>query len=179
MPLKAPISAVEIQIFISSSSAPDVEPSRNRIQQLIDVVNAAFTSVGSTWRVQARHWEAEMAQKAVTENLNDLFIRIALDCHHTVALLAKDLRQGTKGEILAVLDHSDIGLSVLIFPPGGDINAIDADLSKFLSDYGNRLLYKVCGAADSDDAWLILTETVLQAVFRYTFKPEESYVESR
>jgi hypothetical protein len=96
-----------------------------------------------------------------------------------VALLVKELRKGTKEEILAVLDHRDVGLSVLIFPPNGDMDAVEPDLSQFLSDYGDRLLYKDCGAAESDTAWLVLTETILQTVFRYTFNSEASYVESR
>lgn len=177
--MKPPSSVFEVKIFISSSSQEEVLPLRERIKNLVAVVNQQLLNCRLTLRVITVYWEGVAAQRALTGHPNDEFIQMAVECNHTIALLVRSLRPGTEEEILAVLNTTDVELSVMIFPPGGDMTSIDDDLNQFIVDHGDDIIYQNCGSVDSDTAWLSLTGTVLFAVFRHFTNSGGAYFEER
>ena len=149
------------------------------MRDLVNVVSQTLISSGAEMRVAPRFWEGESARRGSTGHINDEFIEIARRCQHVIALLVTHLRNGTKEEIEAVLEDPDIQISLLVFPPNGDLNNSDDEVRELLAKYKEINGYTVCGDPAEDQAWIELTKVVLFAVFRYLTQEDEPMYETR
>ncbi|MDX6653229.1 MAG: hypothetical protein QOJ38_2010 [Solirubrobacterales bacterium] len=109
-------------------------------------------------------WEDALAQRLEGESVNALFVRMALQCHATIALFKTRLGAGTREEVEALLalppEHRK-PLSIVRFAleDGEEPTEDPSPLDEFLAGIGTgeKVLYASTGPIGSDDAYLKLT----------------------
>lgn len=172
-----PVNAIDL--FISSSTEDEAEHLRERMDMTITAFNEELFRAHTGLTVRPTYWRMVAAQKSPTDHLNDIFIELAVASMRTIVLLVRELGDGTREEIEAVLP-TDAELSVLFYPPGGDANKASTELRDFLDAHSGELLYNNCGDPYGPDAWKHLVKVLLNEVLgRMAAQAAEAGYESR
>ncbi len=149
---------------------------------LVRTVSTQFEIADSPFRFRIDRWEDHAPQRAVTENLNDEFVRCAKRSHLTLVLLLNEVRPGTREEIEGVLSETTTQLAVLRFKEEDGDEIDDEDLRKFLQANRKKFLYKEVAGPDSDEAlqaiMMVLAQVVADVVTAWQ-APEEPLSEER
>jgi hypothetical protein len=166
-------------IFLSSGS--DAIHLRNRVDLLVRTISTQFQAARSPYRFEIDRWEDHAAQRAPTDNLNDIFVQCAKDSHLTLVLLLNEIRPGTREEIEGVLSEENAQLAVLRFKKNDNDELADKELQKFLLDNRSKLLYKEVLGPDSDEALAAIIAVLARVVAEVTGGqvPEEPLSEER
>jgi hypothetical protein len=165
MKLRPPTNVDQYTLFLSSSDQPETKKLRKRVKTLIDDVISPelrrFPEAEVALVVDM--WEREAPQKAPTGgNPNDRFVSLARESALTLVLILDELRNGTKEELEAALDETEVELAVLAFAPP---KATPAEKLKALDDYFDKIksevLYDRRLSPNSDDAWFGLVKILV------------------
>lgn len=161
MQLAAATPVPTLRVFISSGD--DAADLRERVTGLIEkAVNSQLRDLDIDLRLQVDRWEDTAADtNAAGEGTNARFVRRALDCDLTLALLLKKLGPGTREEIEATLSAGK-ELKVLWFVPKG--SRPRSQVARFLEPLGERIYYDKTGRPDDDESWHGIVRVLLQIV---------------
>lgn len=129
-----------LTVFVSSSSEQQANLLREHVKARAQAHSEALRRAGSSLILETHMWEQVPAQQVPNGTVNNLFVKMALASHCTLALLVKELRPGTREEIEAVLSvaPNDVLLSVMYFPPNGNKSESNSDLIAFVEGLEER-----------------------------------------
>lgn len=146
-------------IFLSSSD--EVAFLRDRVEDLIRKSFTVALSLYSNAQVSIVRWEQAVAGGLPGETLNDVFVRTALECHHTLVLLMTHLGPGTREEVEAVV-KANKPLSIVRFelPKGHSSEHDPREIDAFIDALGKPYMYERCGPPNSVSAWQGLSKTL-------------------
>ena len=162
------------------SSGDDARDLRDLVDNLVrEAVNAELDAAGVPVRLIIRRWERTAPGKAVDEDVNARFVRMATESSIAICLLLKKLGNGTKEEIEAVLKAAAVELSIVWF-----VDQTSAwpktKLGKFLGEHRGELYIDRAGPPDSPGASIALVRLLLRVVLeRLRHQDEEVYRERR
>lgn len=177
--LKGGNAAKEFVFFISSGA--DVAPQRDLFDRMVRIADRQFRQRRDLTRPFALvvdRWEDDAARR--TEDMNEEFVRRACEAHAVVVLLCNDLRKGTQEEIEAVLDVSDVQISVIWMDVPENTRRYQK-LRKFLGAHAPQVAYKRTGPPGSDEATCAMVEVLTAALadLTHTNRREELFSEDR
>ena len=168
-------------VFLSSGS--DLIRLRDFADDLMrKILNSLLLHHGVEVRFDVDRWE-DVAPQVVGGKVNDLFIERALRSHVTIVLLQDELRPGTEGELMAVLQAGDDGpqLCVLWFQPTKAARKKEvARIRALLEPLSDRILWKDSVPYSDerpDDAFLEIVRLVVHALLPEIGRRESTFVE--
>jgi hypothetical protein len=170
-------SVPTFRIFISSGD--DAAELRERVAGLIDkAVNSQLSQLGISLRLEVDRWEHTAPDTNETgETTNERFVKRALDCDLTLALLMSKLGPGTREEIEATLAAGK-ELKVLWFVPRR--SRPRSEVARFLEPLGGRIYYDKTGKPEDDESWHGIVRALLQIVLGELRRgPKELHHEQR
>jgi hypothetical protein len=105
---------------------------------------------------------------------------MARQCSVVIVLLHDDLRPGTRGELLAVEDDSEVDLKVLWFPRRRRIWRRQSSVAEFLTTRQDKILYTCLPDANSEEAWVAVVRNLVATLLKaLRSEDQEPYVEVR
>lgn len=150
------------------SSGDDAAELRDRVDEVVQIVNKQFAEEGSPLRFEVDRWESTPAQKAPDgAHVNEIFVQKVRNSHLTLVLLFNEIRSGTLEEIEAALEAKVVQLAVLWFDSleSKAVSSNALDVKNFLDSHRQQLLYaRVTQPTDSREAWLEIIRVVSRLV---------------
>lgn len=161
MQLAAATPVPTLRIFISSGD--DAVDLRERVAGLIEkAVNSQLRQLDIDLQLQVDRWEDTAPDtNEAGERTNERFVKRALDCDLTLALLLKNLGPGTREEIEATLNAGK-ELKVLWFVPKR--SKPRSQVAKFLEPLSERIYYDKTGKPEDEESWHGIVRVLLQIV---------------
>lgn len=166
------------EIFISS--ADECAVARKLCRDMIEsAINPSLSSQPGGPMLVPVMWEDALPQRIEGgETVNDFFVRVARECHATIVLLESTLGDGTRDEVLALLERpatEQKPLAVVAFEPS-EGRSRSAELTAFLQRIGKvKILYASTGPMESQDAVMTLAKVAchfaLSAAFTSRVRP--------
>jgi hypothetical protein len=146
-------------LFLSSSN--EVTAVRDQVEQLADQAFAKALGAYANADLSVIRWEQAISGQMPGESLNDLFVRMALNCHHTLVLLMTHLGPGTREEVEAVVEKG-LPISIIRFdPPRNHSSEYDpGEVDAFIAGLPRRIKYESCGPPTSASAWRAMSKTL-------------------
>lgn len=170
-----------ITVFISSSSEDEAKVLRKHVKARAAAHTDALRQAGSMLTIEPTFWEQVPPQQVTDGTVNGKFVRMAQESHCTLAILVKELRKGTREEIEAILPltSEEVFLSILLYPPDGDMANADSELQTFIDGISEKALYRLCGDYQTFDALAEIDNLFVYLVARARQQPQGAYSETR
>ena len=169
----------EFVFFISSAS--DVTEQRELLTAMIRSADNQFRlrrDVTRAFTFAVDKWELDAGRK--TEKMNAEFVRRVRDAHAVVVLLESQLRPGTEEEIEAVLQQSQVQVSVIWMDRPEDSRRY-RKLRKYLDEKSSQLAYVKTGPPGSQESICAMVDVITAALAHLTQseRGEEPFSEDR